>query len=120
MKPKALNVMFQIKLVYPGSESNASMLTLGGVDAMGKRLADEICIAVVYKVRSLSNHEPPVSIVSLFYSNHHHLFKYIIFSQIGCNHDRFYAGFSTIYKGLSPTPRFRFKLTLHHLSYYNI
>ncbi|XP_042013079.1 uncharacterized protein LOC121761499 isoform X4 [Salvia splendens] len=50
MKPKALNVMFQIKLVYPGSESNASMLTLGGVDAMGKRLADEICIAVVYKV----------------------------------------------------------------------
>ncbi|XP_042013078.1 uncharacterized protein LOC121761499 isoform X3 [Salvia splendens] len=71
MKPKALNVMFQIKLVYPGSESNASMLTLGGVDAMGKRLADEICIAVVYKVlrRFQYNLQGPLAYTTIQASN---------------------------------------------------
>lgn len=32
----------------PGSESNSSMLTLDGVDVMGKRLADEVCTSLVF------------------------------------------------------------------------
>ena len=43
---KVTNIYWFAYLLYAGSESNHSMLTLDGIDVMGSRLADEVCSGI--------------------------------------------------------------------------
>lgn len=67
-----LSEMFQIKLLYLGCESNSTMLTLGGVDAIGKRLTDVVCLYptkesffIIYR-NLLMNHQYMINLVLVF------------------------------------------------------